>query len=151
MKEKSFITKISINATNMHKPHWPDRNAVLSSRQCLLHIIFKSSWQTMILVLLKTIILILRYFVLFRLFNSFVSLSKQTIHLIPKFRRTYLRTYVQQYSYGDLNIIWSRHCLDASTSFLCGQCVYIWVKVEYHKIIWVGMAYREDIRRLLSL
>jgi hypothetical protein len=25
------------------------------------------------------------------------------------------------------------------------QHVYIWVKVEYHKIIWVGMAYREDI------
>ena len=43
------------------------------------------------------------------------------------------------------NIIWSRHCLDASTAFLSGQCVYIWVKVEYHKIIWVGMAYREDI------
>ena len=45
----------------------------------------------------------------------------------------------------DLNIIWSRHCLDASTSFLCGQCVYIWVKVEYHKI---GMAYREDVSTL---
>jgi hypothetical protein len=42
-------------------------------------------------------------------------------------------------------LIWSRHCLDASTAFLSGQCVYIWVKVEYHKIIWVGMAYREDI------
>ena len=42
-------------------------------------------------------------------------------------------------------IIWSRHCLDASTAFLSGQCVYIWVKVEIHKIIWVGMAYREDI------
>jgi hypothetical protein len=37
------------------------------------------------------------------------------------------------------------HRLDASTAFLSGQCVYIWVKVEYHKIIWVGMAYREDI------
>ena len=48
----------------------------------------------------------------------------------------------------DLNIIWSRHCLDASTSFLCGQYVYIWVKVEYHKIIWVGMAYREDVSTL---
>ena len=33
------------------------------------------------------------------------------------------------------NLIWSRHCLDASTAFLSGQCVYIWAKVEYHKII----------------
>ena len=40
------------------------------------------------------------------------------------------------------SLIWSRHCLDASTAFLSGQCVYIWVKVEYHKIIWVGMAYK---------
>ena len=33
------------------------------------------------------------------------------------------------------NIIWSRHYLDGSTAFLSGQCVYIWVKVEYHKNI----------------
>ena len=50
--------------------------------------------------------------------------------------------------HDDLNIIWSRHCLDDSTAFLSGQCVYIWVKVEYHKIIWVGMAYREDVSTL---
>jgi hypothetical protein len=47
-----------------------------------------------------------------------------------------------------LIIIWSRHCLDASTAFLSGQCVYIWVKVEYHKIIWVGIVYREDVSTL---
>ena len=44
-----------------------------------------------------------------------------------------------------INLIWSRYYIDASTSFLSGQCVYMWVKVEYHKIIWVGMAYREDV------
>ena len=45
-------------------------------------------------------------------------------------------------NYFTIKIIWSRHCLDASTSFLSGQCVYIWVKIEYHKIIWVGMGYK---------
>ena len=53
----------------------------------IIHNIVKSSWQAVILVLLKTIISILIYFVLFRLINSFFPLSKQTMHLIPKFHK----------------------------------------------------------------
>ena len=51
--------------------------------------------------------------------------EKITVEIFGKNARTVNTFCINSLKITYTPIIWSRHCLDASTAFLSGQCVYI--------------------------